>query len=91
MYCQIPGQSQSMYTRPRLVVKQSGSMGGVCETFGKCEVLVMSALPYILCTKPVFTPPLVTPTNYILTEGMFTFRGQNNNTTDTEGSLYCMM
>jgi hypothetical protein len=46
----------------------------------------MSALPYILCTKPVFTL-----TNYILTKGMFTFRGQNNNTTETEGILYCMM
>jgi len=67
MYCQIPGQSQSMYTPAGLVVKQSGSVGGVCQTFGKCKVLVMCALPYSLYTKPVFSPPLVTPTNYILT------------------------
>jgi len=70
MYCQIPRQSQSMYTPPRLVVKQSGSMGGVWQTFEKCEVLVMGVLPYSLCTKPVSTPPLVTLTNYILTKGM---------------------
>jgi len=56
-----------MYTPPRLVVKQSGSMGGSCQTFGECKVQVMSALPYSLCTKSVFTPPLVTLTNYILT------------------------
>ena len=67
MYCQILLDSQRMYTRLRLVVKQSGSVGGVCQTFGKCKVLVMSAVPYSLCTKPVFSPLLVTLTNYILT------------------------
>jgi len=46
MYCQILIHSQSMYTPPRLVVKQSGSMGGVFQTFGKCEFLVISVLPY---------------------------------------------
>lgn len=67
MYCQTPRQSQSMYTPPRLHAKQSGSMGGVCQTFGKYKVQVMSAPLYSLCTKPVFSPPLVTLTNCILT------------------------
>ena len=67
MYCQTPRQSQSMYTPPRLVVKESGSMGGVCQAFGKCKVQVMSAQPYSLCTKPVFSPLLVTLTSCILT------------------------
>jgi hypothetical protein len=80
-----------MYTPPSLVVNQCRSMGGVCQTFGKHKVLVMSALPYSLCPKPVFSPPLVTLTNYALTKGMCTLRDQKNNTTEIQGILYCML